>query len=80
MEELTYELICAAMRGETEAQEQILNYYDEYINALATVEKVAETGEKIRYIDEDLKIQLQFKLLEATKKWRLYKDVDNRLI
>ena len=39
--ELTYELICAAVKGEEEALNQILRYYDDYINTLATVEAEA---------------------------------------
>ena len=35
--ELTYELICAAVNGDREALDQILVYYDDYINTLATV-------------------------------------------
>lgn len=53
---LTYDLICAAVHGNRQAQEQILNYYDEYINALASVEDEKENGEKIRYVDEDIYI------------------------
>lgn len=34
---LTYELICAAVNGEKTALEEILRFYDDYINALATV-------------------------------------------
>jgi S-methylmethionine-dependent homocysteine/selenocysteine methylase len=71
--EITYSLICAAAKGDTKAQEQILNYYDDYINSLATVVIENEYGEKIKFIDEDLKSQLQLKLLEATMKWRLLK-------
>lgn len=67
---LTYDLICAAVHGNRQAQEQILNYYDEYINALASVEDEKENGEKIRYVDEDIKAQIQIRLLEATRKWR----------
>lgn len=35
--DLTYELICAAVNGEKTALEEILRFYDDYINALATV-------------------------------------------
>lgn len=67
---LTYELICAAVAGDAKAQEEILERYDEYINSLATVEEEKEDGEKVRYIDEDLKAQIQLRLVEATRKWR----------
>lgn len=67
---LTYDLICVAAHGDPKAQEQILNYYDEYINSLSTIEEETESGEKIRYVDEDIKAQIQMKLIEATRKWR----------
>ena len=35
--DLTYELICAAVNGEKTALEEILRFYDDYINELATV-------------------------------------------
>lgn len=67
---LTYELIRAAVAGEPQAQEDILNYYDEYINSLAMVEEEQEDGQKVCYIDEDLKAQIQLSLIETTRKWR----------
>lgn len=67
---LSFELICAAVHGDRQAQEQILNYYEEYINALAAVETETETGDKIQYVDEDIKALIQLRLLEATGKWR----------
>ena len=42
--DLTYELICAAVNGEKTALEEILRFYDDYINALATVK-----GEDVRF-------------------------------
>lgn len=68
---LTYEIISAAVKGEMEAQNQILKYYEGYLNALSTVEEVTETGEILKYIDEDMKAELQIHLLETTKKWHV---------
>ena len=64
--DLTYELICAAVNGEKTALEEILRFYDDYINALATV----KGEETYRYIDEDLKARIQLKLIKAIPKWR----------
>lgn len=36
---LTYKLIRAAATGEPQAQEDILNYYDEHTNSLAAIEE-----------------------------------------
>lgn len=68
--ELTYELICAAVNGEKTALNRVLIYYDEYINALATIVNEDEQGEKHYYVDEDLKTRIQMKLVKAIPKWR----------
>ena len=57
--DLTYELICAAVNGEKTALEEILRFYDDYINALATVKGEDAQGKTYRYIDEDLKARIQ---------------------
>ena len=67
---LTYELICAAVNGEKTALEEILRFYDDYINALATVKVEDSQGKTYRYIDEDLKARIQLKLIKAIPKWR----------
>ena len=67
---LTYELICAAVNGEKTALEEILRFYDDYINALATVKGEDAQGKTYRYIDEDLKSRIQLKLIKAIPKWR----------
>ena len=45
--DLTYELICAAVNGEKTALEEILRFYDDYINALATVKGEDAQGKHI---------------------------------
>lgn len=64
---LTYELIRAAVAGEPQAQEDILNYYDEHINSLAAIEEQKDR-QKTRYIDEGLKEQPQLSLVDTTRK------------
>ena len=66
--DLTYELICAAVNGEKTALEEILRFYDDYINA--TVKGEDAQGKTYRYIDEDLKSRIQLKLIKAIPKWR----------
>ena len=78
--ELTYELICAAVKGEEEALNQILRYYDDYINTLATVEAEDEYGKPYHYIDDDLKVRIQMKLVQAIPAWRGLEDADTGLI
>lgn len=50
--------------------EEILRFYDDYINALATVKGEDAQGKTYRYIDEDLKARIQLKLIKAIPKWR----------
>ena len=68
---LTYDLIKRAVCGEEKALEDILRIYDPYINSVVTVEKLLPSGDIICEIDEDMKIQVQMKLMDAIQtKWR----------
>lgn len=68
--DLNYELICDAAKGCLDALEKILLYYDRYINAVCSYERVDENGRIRKEIDLDMKNQIQLKLIEAIKKWR----------
>lgn len=69
--ELTYDLIKRAVQGEKEASEEILLHYDAYINALVTYESTGPDGKTYRNIDEDMKVEVQMKLLDAIQtKWK----------
>ena len=61
--ELTYELICAAVNGDREALDQILIYYDDYINTLATVKAEDAQGNEYQYVDGDLKTRILIYLI-----------------
>lgn len=69
--ELNYDLIKRAVHGDTAAMEELLLHYDAYINSLVTYETTGRNGEVFRHIDEDMKVQVQMKLVDAIqKKWR----------
>lgn len=69
--ELTYDLIKRAVHGEPAAIEEYLLHYDAYINSLVTYETTDPTGRTYQQIDEDMKAEIQMKLVEAIrKKWR----------
>ena len=69
--ELTYDLIKRAVHGEPAALEEILLHYDAYINSLVTYETTGPDGRLYRCIDEDMKAEVQMKLVDAIqKKWR----------
>lgn len=51
-EKLTYEVICAAVKGEEKAQEFILDYYEAYIHSLVTRSEITASGTPIYTLDE----------------------------
>lgn len=68
---LTYELIQKAVQGDPAALEMILDYYTPYHNALAAYETVDANGMVRWEIDEDIKAQIQQRLVYAIQyKWR----------
>lgn len=69
--ELSYHLIQQAVSGESKAVEKILHIYDKYINSVVMFETTDMNGNTIKTIDEDMKIQIQMKLIESIQtKWR----------
>lgn len=68
--ELTYDIIWAAGHGDKKAQEKVLEYYDSYINALSTIE-VNVGGVSYKYVDEDIKAEIQLQYLQAIPKCKV---------
>ena len=69
--ELTYDLIKRAVHGDQQAIEAYLRYYDAYINSLVMYDEVGPDSQIHSYIDEDMKIQVQMKIVDALQnKWR----------
>ena len=69
--ELTYDLIKRAVHGDQEAIEAYLLHYDAYINSLVAYDEVGPDSRIYRHIDEDMKIEVQMKLVDALQnKWR----------
>ena len=68
---LTYNLIKQAIHGDEKALEKILRIYDPYINSVVSYERLLPSGEIIQEVDEDMKIHVQMKLVDAIQtKWR----------
>lgn len=65
-QECTLELhtIEAAVAGETWALEEVLEYYGDYIEKMATLNEEQPDGSVKKYVDEDLKQEIILKLLE----------------
>ena len=55
----------AAMAGDYLAQQAILNHFENYINRLSVVTIYSETGASHTYLDEDIRVQIQAKILES---------------
>ena len=67
---LNYALIKRAVCGDEAALEMILQHFDAYINTVSTVEKTIFSGEIIKEVDEDMKIQIQMHLVKVIQeKW-----------
>lgn len=73
VKELSYDTAYRAVHGDHDAQMKVLEYYDSYINALATVEEVSSDGSMRRYVDEGLKATIQTGYLEALPKCKVMK-------
>lgn len=69
--ELSDDLITRAANGEEKALERILEIFDPYITAVSSFDRVTLDRRVVRELDEDMKIQIQMKLVDAIKnKWR----------
>ncbi|MCB6647554.1 helix-turn-helix domain-containing protein, partial [[Clostridium] scindens] len=62
---LDVKTIEAAVAGEQWALGKVLEYYEDYIEELATVEIRQPDGSVKKIVDEDLKQQIGLKLLEC---------------
>lgn len=60
--ELTYELICEAVQGNSKAEELIFDYYEPYIIKLSKVPYIDDEGNVKYMIDEDIYMNLKLKL------------------
>lgn len=69
--ELSNDLITRAANGEEQALERILEIFDPYITAVSSFDRVLPDGKVLRELDEDMKIRIQMKLVDAIKNnWR----------
>lgn len=76
--ELSDDLIMRAANGEEKALERILEIFDPYITAVSSFDRALPGGKTARELDEDMKIQIQMKLVYAIKnKWRKKDDADD---
>lgn len=67
---LELDIITRATSGDPGAIQDILQYYDHYIDALSVYEVEDKNGVIHRRVDPDMKSELQCKLIEAIKKWK----------
>ena len=68
---LPYETIVEAIGGDVEAINQVLGYFEPFIDNLC-LRKVEEPGQKVRYqIDAFMKLRIQSKLVEKILTFRI---------
>ena len=68
---ITYEVMVAATMGDPVAAEEVLKYFDGYIENLCTHPFIDETGRISYGVDTTRKTQLQGKLLTAMMRFKL---------
>ena len=71
---LSFSTIEAAVSGNDEAIQQVVQHYDHYLTHLSTKEVPDEDGEPQSIVDYDLKEKLTAKLMEAILRFELHKD------
>lgn len=62
--DLTYEIICNAIKGDMEAEEAIFDYFEPYIIKLSKKPLINERGQVQYIIDEDIYMSLKLRLHE----------------
>lgn len=60
--ELTYEIICAAVNGDNEAEEYIFDYFEPYIIKLSKIPFIDKHNKVAYVIDEGIYMVLRLKL------------------
>lgn len=71
--DLNNEIAERAINGDHDAHEYLLRRYDDYINKVSTVTKTNKFGVPYRYVDEDLKSEIQMKYIEKLIKCKVVK-------
>lgn len=68
---LTEEVIMAAVNGEKEAVQKVVEHYTDYIDDLCTVEEPQEDGTVKKHIDEDMRQTVTLKLIESLPEFKV---------
>jgi hypothetical protein len=68
--DLDFITIFSAVMGDHDAIEEVLKYYDAYINKLCTFNAVYTNGTQYTYVDFDAVQLLQKRLAEQIPKWK----------
>ncbi len=66
--DLKNEIAEKAINGNHKAQEYLLQRYNKYINKVSTVTSFNKYGVPCKYVDEDLKAEVQMKYLTELSK------------
>lgn len=61
----------AAINGDNLAEQAILDHFEGYVNKLSLVTLYSDSAQSHTYLDEDIRIQLQARILESLKSFDL---------
>ena len=72
-------LLRAAQGGNENAQQVILDTFAPYVSKLATITRYAQSGQYCKYIDEDIRVQIQATIFEKLPSFDLDGILQGRL-
>ena len=75
-ERVSYEVIKNAVQNDEAAIAQIVLHYRNYIQFLSLREAELADGSRIKYVDEEMALRLETKLMESVGKFKLRATVE----
>ena len=69
-EKVRYEIIKRAVQNDEAAIAQIVHHYRNYIQFLSLREAELADGSRIKYVDEEMALRLETKLMESVLKFK----------
>ena len=70
-DKIRYEIIIQAIQQDEGAIGQVVAHYRNYINYLSLREVELADGRRVKYVDEEMVLKLETKLMESVPKFRV---------
>lgn len=68
---LEFNVIVAAVKGDREGIDKVIEHYKPYLRELATKKLFDEFGNEYKYVDETIRCQLENKLIKSVLKFKV---------